>query len=542
MTNPNLTRRAALAGGAMAAVAGVARPARAQAAAKTFVLVAGAAGGGWQWRRVADLLEKQGCKVFAPTLTGLGERSHLLTKDVGLDTHITDIVNVVRWESLEGICLVAHSYAGWPCGAALDRIGDKVASVVWLDAFKPEDGRALIDLVAASARQTYDDAAAKGELGMPLPPRLSTASVNPRDEAFLRAKLTPHPIATYIAGAPLRRRPRKDRQEDLRPPAGLRQSGVRQGLRRLQGRQVVVDRRTRRLRPLRHVRRAGAADGAAASARRERRRGGSTSASRLATASAAARWRWARVAAAAASPSPSTIALAIARCSRTEARITSTVSASPTWAMISVRRRRADSSCNCLLPARFSTRGVEGGVLVEIGLHAARRVGEDHRDRLDEARARRLVRRLRGEAGGERLHLDPDLEQFADVARRQPPNNRAAVRRVLDQPFGGETPQRFAHRPAAHRKALGQRALDQPFARPQPMGEDVAAQAVDDMGDRRAVRRRVLPVAAPRRSSRRRLVHVLPMRLRSRNAVTMPSNGAAEKSAARATGLTRAAS
>ena len=198
MPDPNLTRRAALAGAAMAAAAGVARPARAQAAAKTFVLVAGAAGGGWQWRRVADLLEKRGCKVFAPTLTGLGERSHLLTRDVGLETHITDVVNVVRWESLEGICLVAHSYAGWPCGAALDVIGDKVASLVWLDAFKPEDGRTLIDLVAASARQTYGDAAANGALGMPLSPRLSTAAVNPRDEAFVRAKLTPHPIATYM--------------------------------------------------------------------------------------------------------------------------------------------------------------------------------------------------------------------------------------------------------------------------------------------------------------------------------------------------------
>jgi hypothetical protein len=198
MTPSNLTRRAALAGGAMAAVAGVARPARAQNAAKTFVLVAGAAGGGWQWRRVADRLEKQGCKVFTPTLTGLGERSHLLSKDVGLDTHIADIVNVVRWESLDGICLVAHSYAGWPCGAALDRIGDEIASVVWLDAFKPEDGRALIDLVAASGRQAYDDAAAHGELGMPLSPRLSSAVVNPRDEAFLRAKLTPQPIATYV--------------------------------------------------------------------------------------------------------------------------------------------------------------------------------------------------------------------------------------------------------------------------------------------------------------------------------------------------------
>jgi pimeloyl-ACP methyl ester carboxylesterase len=197
MTHTNLTRRAALASG-VAAAASLARPARAQAAAKTFVLIAGAAGGGWQWRRVADRLERQGCKVFAPTLTGLGERSHLLSKDVGLGTHVADVVNVVRWEGLERLCLVAHSYAGWPCGAALDQIGDKVASIVWLDAFRPEDGRALIDLVAASARQTYEDAAANGALGMPLPTSLSTASVNPRDEALVRAKLTPQPIATYL--------------------------------------------------------------------------------------------------------------------------------------------------------------------------------------------------------------------------------------------------------------------------------------------------------------------------------------------------------
>ncbi len=198
MTNANLTRRAALAGGMTAAVgAGLARPARAQSAPNTFVLVHGAACGGWIWRRVADLLEKQGCKVFAPTFTGLGERSHLLTKAVGLDTHVTDVVNVVRWESLDELCLVAHSYAGWPCGAALDRVGDKVASVVWLDAFLPQDGRKLDELIADSAREAIEDAAASGELGIPTPARLSRSSVNPRDEAFVRSKLTPQPIATY---------------------------------------------------------------------------------------------------------------------------------------------------------------------------------------------------------------------------------------------------------------------------------------------------------------------------------------------------------
>jgi pimeloyl-ACP methyl ester carboxylesterase len=199
MTNANPTRRAVVAGGmAAAAGAGLARPASAQSAAKTFLLVHGAACGGWIWRRVADLLEKQGCKVFAPTFTGLGERSHLLTKAVGLDTHVTDVVNVVRWESLDELCLVAHSYAGGPCAAALDAVGDKVASVVWLDAFKPEDGRKLVDLVAEPARKAIESAAANGELGIPTPASLPPSFVNPRDEAFVRSKLTPHPIATYM--------------------------------------------------------------------------------------------------------------------------------------------------------------------------------------------------------------------------------------------------------------------------------------------------------------------------------------------------------
>src|SRR5215831_911211 len=76
---------------------GIVPAARAQSASKTFVLIHGAWVGAWYWRRVADLLEKKGHKVFSPTLTGLGERSHLLSKDINLDTHVTDIVNVIKW-------------------------------------------------------------------------------------------------------------------------------------------------------------------------------------------------------------------------------------------------------------------------------------------------------------------------------------------------------------------------------------------------------------------------------------------------------------
>ena len=113
--------------GGLAAVA-VVKAASAQPARKTFVLVHGAYCGSWIWRRVADRLEQGGHKVFVPTLTGLGERSHLLRKDIDLDTHIADVVNLVKWEGLENVCLVAWSYAGFVGSGALKSIGDIIAS------------------------------------------------------------------------------------------------------------------------------------------------------------------------------------------------------------------------------------------------------------------------------------------------------------------------------------------------------------------------------------------------------------------------------
>ena len=105
--------------------------------AKTFVLVHGAWHGGWCWRRVSDLLERQGHKVFTPTLTGLGERSHLMSKEIRLATHITDVVNHLKWEGLEGVVLCGHSYGGMVVSAVAEQMADKIASIVLLDAFVP---------------------------------------------------------------------------------------------------------------------------------------------------------------------------------------------------------------------------------------------------------------------------------------------------------------------------------------------------------------------------------------------------------------------
>jgi pimeloyl-ACP methyl ester carboxylesterase len=201
MAEWNVTRRAAIAGvglaTAVAASSSIVGAARAQSASRTFLLIHGSFVGGWCWRRVSDPLEKQGHKVFCPTLTGLGERSHLLSKDINLDTHITDIVNVAKWEDLNDICLVVHSYGGWIGSGALEQIGDRVSSIIWVDAFKPADGQRPIDLTAF--RAPFLDAEKKGEAGVQPPPgKPGPIFVNEKDSAYVASKLTAHPVGTYF--------------------------------------------------------------------------------------------------------------------------------------------------------------------------------------------------------------------------------------------------------------------------------------------------------------------------------------------------------
>ena len=195
-TELKTTRRAAL--GAMAALgavaAGGAATAQAQNARKTFVFVHGTWHGGWCWRRVADRLEAKGHKVYAPTLTGVGDRSHLLTKDTNLTTHVTDIVNLVKWEDLKDIVLVAHSSAGFLATQAAEQIGPAIASVVFLDAFIPEAGDNLISLANPGPRKMLEDAVARGDaVAKPVP--AAAFKVNEKDQAWVDSKCTAHPLA-----------------------------------------------------------------------------------------------------------------------------------------------------------------------------------------------------------------------------------------------------------------------------------------------------------------------------------------------------------
>jgi pimeloyl-ACP methyl ester carboxylesterase len=162
---------------------------------KTFVLVHGAWHGGWCWRRVADLLEAKGHKVFAPTLTGLGERSHLMRAGINVSTHVTDIVNVLKWERLSDVVLCGHSYAGFVVSGVAEQAADKISSIVFLDAFVPENGDSMASLTTQVVRDNLKLASERGEIGVPA--RSAAAFlVNEKDQAWVDSLTGPQPIAT----------------------------------------------------------------------------------------------------------------------------------------------------------------------------------------------------------------------------------------------------------------------------------------------------------------------------------------------------------
>jgi pimeloyl-ACP methyl ester carboxylesterase len=161
----------------------------------TFVLVHGAWHGGWCWRRVSDLLERQGHKVFTPTLTGLGERSHLLRAGINVSTHVTDVANLLKWEGLSNVVLCGHSYGGLVVSGVAEQMGAAIGSIVFLDAFVPENGDAMTDLTSGAVRDNIKAAAERGDLGVP--PRSAAAFlVNEKDQAWVDAMCVPQPIGT----------------------------------------------------------------------------------------------------------------------------------------------------------------------------------------------------------------------------------------------------------------------------------------------------------------------------------------------------------
>ncbi|GEO83031.1 alpha/beta fold hydrolase [Pararhodospirillum oryzae] len=173
----------------------------------SFVLVHGAWHGGWCWERVAPLLRARGHRVTTPTLTGLGERHHLLAPGITLSVFVADIVNHLIWEDLRDVILVGHSFGGAVISGVADQVPERLRQLVFLDAhllesdettFDRMPGPIVTDRLLAAAR-------ASGGVSLPVPPARAFAVTDPADVAWLEARLTPHPLDTYRTAMTLQR-------------------------------------------------------------------------------------------------------------------------------------------------------------------------------------------------------------------------------------------------------------------------------------------------------------------------------------------------
>jgi pimeloyl-ACP methyl ester carboxylesterase len=163
-----------------------------------FLLVPGAWLGGWCWRDVTAHLQAGGHAVIAATLTGLGERAHLLRPDIGLDTHVADIMGLLHHQDLNDVTLVGHSYGGTVITAVAERVPDRIRRLVYLDAAVPRDGESNDDAIgperAAALRSQAD---ADGD-GWRVPPPVSVGEELPdRLRCWITARLTAHPLRSF---------------------------------------------------------------------------------------------------------------------------------------------------------------------------------------------------------------------------------------------------------------------------------------------------------------------------------------------------------
>src|SRR5437870_6710256 len=167
--------------------------------AHNFVLVHGAWHGGWCWRRVAQALQLDHHKVYAVTLTGLGERAHLLAPGITLDTHIDDVISAIEVEELSEVILAVHSYAGMIGTAVADRLSKRLKHLVYVDAVLPQPGESWSSThSAATQQQRLAAAQATTRFSFP-PPDPAVYGLHDADREWVKRRQTPHPGNTYQA-------------------------------------------------------------------------------------------------------------------------------------------------------------------------------------------------------------------------------------------------------------------------------------------------------------------------------------------------------
>ncbi len=168
---------------------------------KTILVCHGAWSAGWAWKKMHPLMRAAGHRLVTPSYTGLGERVHLANPSIDLDTHIEDILNVIKYEDLRDIVLIGHSYGGMVATGVADRARDRVAQLIYLDAFVPEDGQSLLDL-NESDRQRMQELVKDG--GWRVPPRPISPDTAEADIEWLNARRVDMPVKCFDTRLKLR--------------------------------------------------------------------------------------------------------------------------------------------------------------------------------------------------------------------------------------------------------------------------------------------------------------------------------------------------
>jgi pimeloyl-ACP methyl ester carboxylesterase len=163
--------------------------------AKTFLVCHGAWSAGWAWKKMHPLMQAAGHRLVTPSYTGLGERAHLAHQGLDLESHIQDMLNVIQYEDLRDIVLVGHSSGGMVATGVADRVRDKVAQLIYIDAFVPGDGQSLFDL-NESGRAHLQKAAKEGD-GWRVPPMQTPPDTSPADVEWLAARRVQMPIKCF---------------------------------------------------------------------------------------------------------------------------------------------------------------------------------------------------------------------------------------------------------------------------------------------------------------------------------------------------------
>jgi len=166
-----------------------------------YVLVHGGWHGAWCWNKVVPLLQTAGHAIYTPTLTGLGEQAALLTPEVGLDTHIQDVVSLIETQDLQRVILVGHSYSGMVITGVADRVPGRIAHLVYLDAAVPRDGQSMADMAPLIGPLLRRDANKNGDGWRVNPPRGRGGTFGITQEpdlSLVRSKVTPQSLKTFL--------------------------------------------------------------------------------------------------------------------------------------------------------------------------------------------------------------------------------------------------------------------------------------------------------------------------------------------------------